>query len=67
MCMNMELRKALDDADKWYELYLGQKMANERLVKEINELKAELLKLHQAYDLTAEMLEEEQQKELAYG
>jgi len=65
--MNMELRKALDDADKWYELYLGQKMANERLVKEINELKAELLKLHQAYDLTAEMLEEEQQKELAYG
>ena len=65
--MNIELREALDDADKWYELYLGQKMANERLVKEINELKAELLKLHQAYDLTAEMLEEEQQKELAYG
>ena len=34
--MNQELREALDDADKWYELYLGQKFANERLVKEIN-------------------------------
>ena len=65
--MNIELQKALDDADKWYELYLGQKFANEQLVKLINEYKAELLKLHQAYDLTAEMLEEEQQKELAYG
>lgn len=55
--MNQELREALDDADKWYELYIGQKMANDRLVKEINQLKAELLKSEQHYLIAAEMLQ----------
>jgi hypothetical protein len=53
------LRSALDDADKWYELYLGQKFANERLVKEVNDLKAQLLKSEQHYLIAAEMLEQE--------
>jgi len=57
--MNQELREALDDADKWYELYLGQKFANELLVKEINQLKAELLRSEQHYLIAAEMLEQE--------
>jgi hypothetical protein len=62
--MNQELREALDDADKWYELYLGQKFANERLVKEINQLKADLLKSDQEYTIVSELLRE---KERAYG
>lgn len=57
--MNQDLREALDDADKWYELYLGQKFANERLVKEVNQLKAELLKSEQHYLIVSEMLEQE--------
>jgi len=57
--MNHDLRAALDDADKWYELYLGQKLANERLVNEIYQLKAELLKSEQHYLIAAEMLEQE--------
>jgi len=57
--MNVDLREALDDADKWYELYLGQKLANERLVNEIYQLKAELLKSEQHYLIAAEMLEQE--------
>jgi polyhydroxyalkanoate synthesis regulator phasin len=36
--MTQELREALDDADKWYELYLGQKLANERLTAKIEQL-----------------------------
>ena len=40
--MTQELREALDDADKWYELYLGQKLANERLVVKIEELKSQV-------------------------
>ncbi len=36
--MDQILREALDDADKWYELYLGQKLANERLTAKIEEL-----------------------------
>ena len=62
--MNQELRKALNDADKWYELYLGQKFANERLVKEINQLKAELLQSQQEYTIVSELLRE---KEHVYG
>jgi hypothetical protein len=66
--MNTELRDALDDADKWYELYLGQKMANERLVKEINELKADLLKSEHHYSIVSDMLTEEQNlRNIAYG
>jgi hypothetical protein len=66
--MNQELREALDDADKWYELYLGQKLANDRLVKEINQLKAELLKSEQHYAIVSDMLTEEQNlRNLAYG
>jgi hypothetical protein len=57
--MNQELRDALDDADKWYELYLGQKLANDRFVKEINQLRAELLKSEQHYLIAAEMLQQE--------
>ena len=40
--MTQELREALDDADKWYELYLGQKLANERLTAKIEELKSQV-------------------------
>jgi hypothetical protein len=58
--MNQDLRVALDDADKWYELYLGQKFANDRLVKEVNDLKAQLLISQQQYDILSEMLTEEQ-------
>jgi len=66
--MNQELRDALDDADKWYELYLGQKLANDRLVKEINQLKAELLKSEQDYSIVSDMLTEEQNlRNRAYG
>ena len=36
--MDQVLREALDDADKWYELYLGQKLANERLNVKIEQL-----------------------------
>jgi len=36
--MDQVLREALDDADKWYELYLGQKLANERLTAKIEQL-----------------------------
>ena len=38
--MNQELRDALDDADKWYELYLGQKLANDRLKLQIEDLES---------------------------
>ena len=38
--MNQELREALEDADKWYELYLGQKLANERLALQIEDLES---------------------------
>ena len=38
--MNQELRDALDDADKWYELYLGQKLANDRLKLQIENLES---------------------------
>jgi hypothetical protein len=65
--MNQELRAALDDADKWYELYLGQKFANERLVKELHHTRAELLKAQQYFELTSELLDEAQRKELIYG
>ena len=66
--MNQELREALDDADKWYELYIGQKMANDRLVKEINQLKAELLKSEQHYLIAAEMLQQElNRRNLVHG
>ena len=66
--MNQELRDALDDADKWYELYLGQKFANERLVKEVNLLRAELLKSEQQYLIAAEMLEQESnRRNLVHG
>ena len=66
--MNQELREALDDADKWYELYIGQKMANDRLVKEINQLKAELLKSEQHYLIAAEMLQQESnRRNLVHG
>ena len=66
--MNQELREALDDADKWYELYIGQKMANDRLVKEINQLKAELLKSEQHYLIVSEMLEQESnRRNLVHG
>ena len=58
--MNVDLREALEDADKWYELYLGQKLANQRLVDEINKLKAELLTVQHDYDIVSEMLTEEQ-------
>jgi len=57
--MNVDLREALEDADKWYELYLGQKLANQRLVDEINKLKAELLTVQHDYDIVSEMLTEE--------
>jgi len=40
--MTQELREALDDADKWYELYLGQKLANERLTAKIEELESQV-------------------------
>ena len=36
--MNQDLLEAYDDADKWYELYLGQKLANERLTAKIEQL-----------------------------
>ena len=36
--MDQVLREALDDADKWYELWLGQKLANERLNVKIEQL-----------------------------
>ena len=66
--MNQDLREALDDADKWYELYLGQKFANERLVKEVNQLKAELLKSEQHYLIAAEMLQQESnRRNLVHG
>jgi hypothetical protein len=66
--MNQDLREALDDADKWYELYLGQKMANKRLVKEIELLKAELLKSEQHYVIVSEILSEKQNvRGLAHG
>jgi len=66
--MNVDLREALDDADKWYELYLGQKFANERLVKEIDRLKAELLKSEQDYAIVSEMLTQEQNlRNLVHG
>ena len=66
--MNQELREALDDADKWYELYIGQKMANDRLVNEINLLKAELLKSEQHYLIAAEMLQQESnRRNLVHG
>jgi len=66
--MNQELCEALDDADKWYELYLGQKMANELLVKEIYQLKAELLKSEQHYSIVSDMLSEEQNlRNLVHG
>jgi len=38
--MDQDLRDALDDADKWYELYLGQKLANERLQQQIEDLES---------------------------
>ena len=66
--MNVDLREALDDADKWYELYLGQKFANERLVKEIDRLKAELLKSEQDYAIVSQMLTQEQNlRNLVHG
>jgi len=66
--MNVDLREALEDADKWYELYLGQKLANQRLVDEINKLKAELLTVQHDYDIVSEMLTEEQNlRNRAYG
>ena len=40
--MDQILREALDDADKWYELYLGQKLANERLTAKIEELESQV-------------------------
>jgi len=40
--MNEDLRDALDDADKWYELYLGQKLANKRLNDKIATLEEEI-------------------------
>jgi len=40
--MNQDLREALDDADKWYELYLGQKLANERLAVKIEQLESRI-------------------------
>jgi polyhydroxyalkanoate synthesis regulator phasin len=46
--MNQDLREALDDADKWYELYLGQKLANERLNATIEQLEEEVDSLRQA-------------------
>ena len=45
--MNQDLREALDDADKWYELYLGQKLANERLAVKIEQLEEEIDSLRQ--------------------
>ena len=45
--MTQELREALDDADKWYELYLGQKLANERLVVKIEELESQVNDLNE--------------------
>ena len=71
--MNVDLlheafEDALRDADKWYELYLGQKLANQRLEDEINKLKAELLTVQHHYDIVSEMLIEKQNlRETAYG
>jgi polyhydroxyalkanoate synthesis regulator phasin len=45
--MDQVLREALDDADKWYELYLGQKLANERLNDKIATLEEEVDSLRQ--------------------
>ena len=45
--MNQNLLEALDDADKWYELYLGQKLANERLAVKIEQLEEEIESLRQ--------------------
>jgi hypothetical protein len=45
--MDQVLREALDDADKWYELYLGQKLANERLNVKIATLEEEVDSLRQ--------------------
>ena len=46
--MDQVLREALDDADKWYELYLGQKLANERLNVKIATLEEEVDSLRDA-------------------
>ena len=45
--MNQDLREALDDADKWYELWLGQKLANKRLNDKIAQLEEEVDSLRQ--------------------
>lgn len=64
---SLELKEAYADADKWYEKYLCVQIANSRMVKEIQELRAELLKMQHLYELTSEMLEEIQQRELMHG
>ena len=45
--MNQDLREALDDADKWYELWLGQKLTNKRLNDKIATLEEEVDSLRQ--------------------
>lgn len=45
--MNQDLLEALDDADKWYELWLGQKLANKRLNDKIAQLEEEVDSLRQ--------------------
>ena len=45
--MDQVLHEALDDADKWYELWLGQKLANKRLNDKIAQLEEEVDSLRQ--------------------